>query len=207
MKYLFPTFFIFSFIMILTSCKGDKKETLDKATDSVEEKIEVIDTIPKTRTLTVDDRNEASALLTNLMLTIEAKNFVSLMVSAGLTNRLFLEKGPFTVFTPSYIAFEKIPKEKMKVLLDFKNKKDLKTLINSHIIKGNFDTATLKNSIDENGGTFTFKAISGATLSASLNGDKIVIKDKNGIAAQLEESDVICSNGVFHLMSAVLGLD
>ena len=208
MKYLYPTFLTFGFFLILISCKDDKKEPLDNPVETaVEETINVVDTIPKTRTLTVEDRNVDSPLLTNLMLTVEAKNFVSLMVSAGLTNRLFVEEGPFTVFTPSYIAFENIPKEKLKVLLDYKNKTSLKTLINSHIINGNLDSSTLKNNIDNNNGAYTFKAISGASLTASLNGDKIIIKDENGVAAQLEESDVICSNGVFHLMSAVLGLN
>ena len=102
--------------------------------------------------------------------------------------------------------FENIPKEKLKVLLDYKNKTSLKTLINSHIINGNLDSSTLKNNIDNNNGAYTFKAISGASLTASLNGDKIIIKDENGVAAQLEVSDVISSNGVFHLMSSVLGL-
>ncbi len=205
MKYLYPTIFIFSFMFILMSCKDDKKDDPNLA--PVEETIAVEDTLPKTRTLTVDDRNEASSLLTNMMLTIEAKTYVSLMVSAGLTNSLFVETGPFTVFTPSYIAFDKIPKEKMKMYLDFKNKKGLIILINSHIVNGLMDTATLKKSIADNGGSYTMKTISGATLTASLNGGDIVIKDENGITAQLEESDVISSNGVFHLMDTVLGLN
>ena len=208
MKYLYPAFLIFAFFLILTSCKNDKKEPLDMPTETaVEETVKVVDTTPIIRTLTVEDRNVDSPLLTNLMLTVEARDFVSLMVSAGLTNRLFVEEGPFTVLTPSYIAFENIQKEKINVLMDSKNKTSLKKLINSHIIKGNLDTETLKNNIGKNEGTYVFKAISGATLTASLNGDKIEIKDKNGLTSQFEESDVICSNGVFHLMSAVLALD
>lgn len=205
MKYLYPTIFVFCLMMVFVSCKNDKNE--DPVSEPIEETIEVMDTIPKTRTLTVEDRNVQSSILTNMMLTIEAKNFVSLMVSAGLTNRLFQESGPFTVFAPSYIAFDNVPKDKMKILLDYKNKKTLATLINTHIIEGLMDTTKLKEAINNNGGNYTLKTISGATLTASLSGNDIVIKDKNGLVAHLEESDVICLNGVFHMIDTVLALD
>ncbi len=205
MNYLYRSIFILSIILTFVSCKNETKK--NPTNTLIEETIVAVDTIPKTRPLTVDDRNEDNAILTNMMLTIEAKTFVSLMVSAGLTDRLFTESDPFTVFAPSYIAFDKIPKEKMKFYLDFKNKKNLVTLINSHIIDGFMDSKTLIKSINDNGGSYSFKTISGTILIASLSGNEIILKDGFGHVATLEESDINGINGVFHLIDSVLQIN
>jgi len=133
------------------------------------------------------------------------KTFSSAIVSAGLTEVLSNEEGPFTLLAPSNDAFSAIDQSDFNRLLDPNNKGKLTQMLKNHIVKGDIDSATLVQNIKSGNGNYTLETLSGAKLIASMKGADIVIKDSNGTEAVLGKSDIKGSNGVVHVLDTILG--
>jgi uncharacterized surface protein with fasciclin (FAS1) repeats len=58
--------------------------------------------------------------------------------------------------------------------------------------------------IKDMGGSATLKTVSGDTLIAKMDGDKLVLVDEKGGRAHVTISDVMQSNGVIHVVDTVL---
>lgn len=71
------------------------------------------------------------------------------------------------------------------------------------MVAGNIDSKELVKKIKAGGGKATLTTVNGATLTASLDGDKVVITDANGGKAHVTIADVYQSNGVIHVTDAV----
>lgn len=101
-------------------------------------------------------------------------------------------EGPFTVLAPTDEAFAKLPKGTVETLLKPENKKMLVGVLTYHVVKGNVTAAKVVK-------------LSGAK---SLNGQQIDIKVKDGKVsvdkATVVKTDIVCSNGVIHVIDQVL---
>ncbi len=123
---------------------------------------------------------------------IGAKSFKTLVTAvraADLVDTL-KGKGSFTVFAPTDAAFAKVPKEKLEGLL--KDKKALKAVLTYHVVPGKVMAADIHGEIN--------------AATAQGKNLKIVVKDGkvtvNG--AKVIKTDIACSNGVIHVIDAVL---
>lgn len=113
-------------------------------------------------------------------------------------------KGPFTVFAPTNSAFDNLPKGTVETLLEPENKKMLQTVLTYHVLAGKFSATDIASAIKKGNGKATFKTVSGGTLTAWLKGKDIYLKDENGNSAKVTISDVNQSNGVIHVIDAVV---
>ena len=129
---------------------------------------------------------------------------VAAVQAAGLVDTLQGE-GPFTVFAPVNDAFAALPEGTVETLLMQKNLAMLQKVLTAHVVAGKFSAtdivAAAKSSSD---GFFHFEAVSGDALSAQVRGDKVYIFDENGNASLVTVADVNQSNGVIHVVNAVL---
>lgn len=132
------------------------------------------------------------------------KDIVATAVSAGSFNTLaqalqaadlvsaLQGEGPFTVFAPTDDAFAKLPEGTVATLLKPENKQQLVDVLTFHVVKG-------KVTADE------VVKLSGAK---SLNGQQIDIRVDDGKVqvdgAQVVTTDVLCSNGVIHVIDQVI---
>ena len=98
--------------------------------------------------------------------------------------------GPFTVFAPTDDAFKKVPQAKLHEILG--NKEKLKQLLTYHVVPGKLMSADIAKLKD-------MKSLNGQTLNVTRIEDKIIIVD-----AKVETPDVICANGVIHVINAVM---
>ncbi len=80
-------------------------------------------------------------------------------------------------------------------------------VLSTHIIEGNIDTVILVQEIKKSNGKYILNALSGVKLTATKEGSTIYITDENGTKAAIGKSDIIGSNGVVHLLDAVLGIN
>ena len=97
--------------------------------------------------------------------------------------------GPFTVFAPTDEAFAKIPKADLDALL--KDKAKLTAILSYHVFAGNASSADLKQLKD----------------LSTVNGGRIKIDASKGLKvdnATVVKADVPASNGVIHVIDAVL---
>ncbi len=101
-------------------------------------------------------------------------------------------KGPFTVFAPTDAAFAKLPAGTIDALL--KDPKKLASILTYHVVSGKVMAADV---IKGNGAKPA--TLNGAALDITVKGGKVYV---NG--AQVTTADVVGSNGVIHVIDAVV---
>jgi uncharacterized surface protein with fasciclin (FAS1) repeats len=128
---------------------------------------------------------------------------VAAVKAAGLVDTL-KSTGPFTVFAPTNAAFDKLPKGTVDMLRKPESHTTLKTVLTYHVVAGNMDATMLMQKAKSNGGTVELATVSGGKLWAIASGDKLTLRDEKKAAAQITIPDVYQSNGVIHVIDAVL---
>lgn len=128
---------------------------------------------------------------------------VAAVKAAGLVETL-QGKGPFTVFAPTNEAFNNLPKGTVETLLKPENKKLLQTILTYHVVAGKMNASDIAAAIKKGGGKATLKTVSGGTLTAWMKGSALYITDENGKSAKVTIADVNQSNGVIHVIDAVV---
>ena len=113
-------------------------------------------------------------------------------------------KGPFTVFAPTNAAFDKLPKGTVETLLKPENKKLLQNILTYHVVAGKWNAADIAKAIKAGKGKAIIKAVNGGTLTAWMEGKDLYITDENGNKSKVTIADVNQSNGVIHVVDAVL---
>ena len=119
------------------------------------------------------------------------KTLVTALTAADLVGAL-QGKGPFTVFAPTDAAFAKLPDGTVDALL--KDPKQLASILTYHVVSGQVMAADV---IKGNGAKPT--TLNGAALDITVQGGKVYV---NG--AQVTTADVATSNGVIHVIDAVV---
>ncbi|MBQ0769573.1 MAG: fasciclin domain-containing protein [Bizionia sp.] len=112
-------------------------------------------------------------------------------------------KGPFTVFAPNNAAFNALPEETLETLFDAENREALKEILSYHVMPGNQGVNELTRAVNGNGGEARLKTLSGTTLTATLQGDKIVLVGANGAKSTIISGDKTQTNGMVHTINAV----
>jgi uncharacterized surface protein with fasciclin (FAS1) repeats len=119
------------------------------------------------------------------------KTLATALKAAGLVKTL-KGKGPFTVFAPTDAAFAKLPKETLADLLKPDNKAKLTKILTYHVLPKKelgADLAKMK-------------------MVMTVEGSNLKISDKDGKLmvgkAHVGKSDIMCTNGVIHVVDTVL---
>ena len=137
---------------------------------------------------------------------VESKDHTTLVAAvkaAGLVDTLE-GPGPFTVFAPTNEAFAKLPAGTVDNLLKPENKDTLIKILTYHVVPGRVRSKDLMKLIKAGRGKATVKTVRGEDLSAAVVGGKIVLTDAKGGASTVTIADVFQSNGVIHVVDAVL---
>jgi len=116
---------------------------------------------------------------------------VAALKASGLVETL-KGKGPFTVFAPTDDAFKKLPPGTLEDLLKPENKEKLKGILTYHVVAGKVmakDVVKMKSA----------KTVNGQSVAISMK-DKDVMVDN----AKVTKTDIDCSNGVIHVIDAVV---
>ena len=136
----------------------------------------------------------AAAQATIVETAVAAGNFKTLVAAvqaAGLVDTLN-GKGPFTVFAPTDAAFAKLPAGTLEMLLKPENKAKLAAILTYHVVPGAVkaaDVVKLKYA-----GT-----VNGQRIDIKVDGAKVTVD-----GAAVTATDIACSNGVIHVIDAVI---
>lgn len=128
---------------------------------------------------------------------------VAAVKAAGLVETL-KGKGPFTVFAPTNEAFDALPAGTVETLLKPENKATLTKILTYHVVAGNMDSKAIAKAIKKGKGKAMLTTVSGGMLTASMDGDKLVLTDEKGGMSTVTIADVKQSNGVIHVVDTVL---
>jgi len=132
------------------------------------------------------------------------KTLVEAVKAAGLVDVLS-GPGPFTVFAPQDSAFAALPKGTVEGLL--KDKAKLTEILKYHVVAGKHDLSELKKLSGMHGGLNKVKTLQGKELKISsarstAGSDEIeTVMLENAIAIK---PDILCSNGICHMIDKVL---
>lgn len=114
------------------------------------------------------------------------KTLVAAVQAAGLVDTLKGE-GPFTVFAPTDDAFAKLPKSAIADLLKPENKAKLQSILTYHVVPGKVLAGDLLKASEA-------KSVQGSPVKFSLSVEN----------AKIIKTDIVCSNGVIHVIDAVI---
>ena len=128
---------------------------------------------------------------------------VAAVKAAGLVETL-QGKGPFTVFAPVNSAFEALPAGTVDTLLKPENKATLTNILTYHVVAGNMDSKKIMKAIKKGNGKAMFKTVAGGMLTASMDGNTLVLTDEKGGMSRVTIANVKQSNGVIHVVDTVL---
>ncbi len=113
-------------------------------------------------------------------------------------------EGPFTVFAPTNAAFDKVDKTALDGLMKPESKDALAGILKYHVVAGKMDSATIADAIKKGNGKAVLETVNGEELTASMDGDNVVLTDAKGGKATVTTADVYQSNGVIHVIDTVL---
>jgi uncharacterized surface protein with fasciclin (FAS1) repeats len=116
------------------------------------------------------------------------KTLVTAVKAAGLVDTL-KGPGPFTVFAPTDAAFAKLPPGTVDSLL--KDPARLRAILTYHVLPGKVMAADVK--------TGAARTVQGQSVALKAEGGKVMVDAANVVSA-----DVAASNGVIHVIDAVM---
>jgi uncharacterized surface protein with fasciclin (FAS1) repeats len=128
---------------------------------------------------------------------------VAAVKAAGLVETLE-GPGPFTVFAPTNEAFDKLPAGTVSNLLKPENKATLTKILTYHVVAGRMSAEDLWAKVKAGNGMATLTTVEGGTLTVMAKGKKLYLVDEKGGKSWITISDVFQSNGVIHVVNAVL---
>ncbi|MEO8886429.1 MAG: fasciclin domain-containing protein [Mucilaginibacter sp.] len=128
---------------------------------------------------------------------------VAAVKAAGLVETLE-SAGPFTVFAPTNEAFDKLPAGTVATLVKPENKATLTKILTYHVVAGKLSAADLMAKIKEGKGSTELKTVQGGALWVKQDGKKLYLVDEKGGKSWITIADVFQSNGVIHVVNAVL---
>ena len=127
----------------------------------------------------------------NAIASADHTTLVAAVKAAGLVETLS-GTGPFTVFAPTNDAFAALPAGTVDNLLKPENKADLSGVLTYHVVAGSVKAADLTDGME-------LTTVQGGKLKVSIKDGTVMI---NG--AKVTLADAISSNGVTHVIDAVL---
>ena len=139
----------------------------------------------------------------NTLSAAEQKTIVGVAAGAGQFNTLVAAvkaaglvetlngKGPFTVFAPTDEAFAKLPAGTVENLLKPENKEKLVAVLTYHVLPGELMAADVR--------TTNAKTVNGKKLAIKVHDGKVTVGGANVV-----KTDIDASNGVIHVIDAVL---
>jgi len=132
---------------------------------------------------------------------IKAEVFNTLVAALGaadLVGAISEPKGPFTVFAPTDDAFAKLREGLVTCLLKPRNKQFLKDVLLYHVVSAR----VLSTDLSDGQKILTLVSGGGSVLTVCTMRGHVKIND-----SKVTKADVLTSNGVIHIIDAVLDLD
>jgi uncharacterized surface protein with fasciclin (FAS1) repeats len=142
-------------------------------------------------------------ILENLTLSAVHATFLNAINLSGMSG-LLAEQGPYTLFAPVNDAFGNLQTDVREKLLNADNTPRLKDVLQYHVIQGSINSKELTRLIKLGNGFASLKTINGKSITVSMKGSKIVLKDENGGSAIVTSRDMTQQNGMIHFIDNVL---
>lgn len=184
--------------LALSACGGDDDDAADENTDNTEA------TADDTSTSMMDEETEESGsseaasgdtIVDVAVATPDLSTLVTAVQTAGLAETLSGE-GPFTVFAPTNEAFAAIPAETLDAILA--DQELLTQILTYHVVSGEYPASAVAELPDVATGA-AVPTVEGQNVTITAGASGVTVNEANVV-----QPDVEASNGVVHVIDAVL---
>lgn len=201
MKRILAATGVISLALTLAAC-GEDDTTINTGTTTQTSATEETTTEETTtEETTTEETTAAEAAGDDIVDTaVAAGSFTTLtaaLEAAGLDETLRGD-GPFTVFAPTDEAFDALPEGTVDALLA-DPQGDLTEILTYHVIDGEVLAADVLEMDGE-----MVETLQGGSLTVEVEGEQVVLVDAAGNRINVTDVDVDASNGVIHVVDAVL---
>lgn len=145
---------------------------------------------------------ETKNIVENAVNSADHTTLVAAVKAAGLVDAL-MGPGPFTVFAPVNDAFAALPAGTVDTLLKPENKDMLTKVLTAHVVPGDLKLADLRAKVGKDGFA-NLQTLSGDALSVKFKGDTAMVYSESRNIGTITIGDVDQSNGVIHVIDAVM---
>jgi uncharacterized surface protein with fasciclin (FAS1) repeats len=185
--------------LALTACSGNAADAPATEDVAVADETPAAEATDAATATPATDQNivalaSGNADLSTLVAAVKAGGLVETLSGAG----------PFTVFAPTNAAFAKVDKATLDGLLKPEAKDKLAGILKYHVVAGNVKAADVAKLITDGKGKATIKTVGGGSLTASLDGEKVILTDAKGGKSTITATDIAASNGVVHTIDTVV---
>ena len=112
--------------------------------------------------------------------------------------------GPYTVLVPGDEAFAQVEGGVLNDPANPQNRAEVTRVLTYHILPGVILAEDIGTAIDNGNGSAVLATMGGETLTATREGDAIILTDAGGGKARITEADIRASNGAVHRIDTVL---
>jgi uncharacterized surface protein with fasciclin (FAS1) repeats len=168
-----------------------RKDKTEKTAETTSSSV-VADTAKEKETV----KKPTSNIVGLAVATPDLSTLVAAVKAASLVDTLS-GTGPFTVFAPTNAAFAALPAGTLDSLLLPENKATLSGILTYHVVPGKVMAKDLSNGQ-------IIKTVNGAELKVEIAGGKVMLVDAKGGKATVAKADIEASNGVVHVIDAVV---
>lgn len=147
--------------------------------------------------------DESKTIAANAAEAEALSTLVAAVKAADLVDTLNGE-GPFTVFAPTNDAFAALPAGTVDTLLLPENKGKLQKILSYHVLPGKATAEVVMDLTKKGGGHAKVATVQGEELTLKVDGGKVTVTDAKGNTATVVQADMMNSNGVVHVIDAVL---
>ena len=165
------------------ACGGDDEAASDEPTAAME------DTTTTEEESMTDTTTEQMDIVETAVAAGSFTTLVSLVQEAGLADELS-GAGPLTVFAPTDEAFAAVPEETLAQLQA--DPEALRRVLLYHVVEGDVTSEQVV-------GLDSAPSLAGPDIGFRLEGDAVFAND-----SEITQADVLASNGVIHVVDAVL---
>jgi len=176
--------FIIAISMVVVSCSSGGSESSNSSSGTENSDV------PKAGQSAVQDDASQKDIVKVAVGSADHTTLVAALQAAGYVDVLS-NAGPFTVFAPTNAAFEKLPKGTVDGLLKPESKADLRNILEYHVYVGKLDQSFFKDGQ-------MLGQVNGEKVTMGVKDGKVTVNGANIVAS------VPCSNGIIHVIDAVL---
>ena len=127
------------------------------------------------------------------------------VTNSGISEEFEGTEGPFTFFAPSNAAYDRLPAQQMEGLSDPRNSSTNRELMKYYMVDGEMTVDWIIEKIEASGNnSYTIMTKNGKELTATMEGENIILTDASGNRAVVEKSAMDERFGVYHTIDNVL---
>jgi uncharacterized surface protein with fasciclin (FAS1) repeats len=140
---------------------------------------------------------ESDVTITDIVVASDVHNTLETAVIEAELAEVLAGEGPFTVFAPTDAAFDLLPDGLLDELLEDPTG-DLATILTHHVANGTVYSTDLTDGQ-------SIPTLQGENVTVGIDGEGVVtITSATGVIAEVTIANLIASNGVIHVIDAVL---